>query len=82
MFGRKNPREAGFILDGQNVIASTRQCVHCGMHWVPQTGSGIRRGFCIKCMGPLCGKWECLRRCIPFEKRLELIEKGLLTELP
>ena len=27
----------------------THQCCHCGKHWQIKPGSGITRGFCIKC---------------------------------
>jgi hypothetical protein len=67
-------RPAGaIILDGQEV-ANTLQCVHCGAHWVPRRGSGITRGFCKRCMGPICGP-RC-QECVPFEKWLDKVEKN------
>ena len=61
------------LVDGQHV-ADTLQCVHCGAHWIPRKGSGIIRGFCKKCMGPICGP-SC-SRCVPQEKMLEMMERS------
>lgn len=61
------------ILDGREV-GTTLQCVHCGAHFLSVKGSGIKRGFCTKCMGPTCGKSQCFR-CKPYEKQIEEIER-------
>ncbi len=58
----------------QTTSLPTIQCVHCGMHWVSQPGSGKTRGFCMRCNGPVCGK-KCAV-CVPFEKQLEAREAG------
>jgi hypothetical protein len=50
----------------------TRQCVHCGGHWLYQPGSGNVRGFCFNCNGHFCGP-EC-EECIPEEKQLDIME--------
>lgn len=63
------------MLDGIEV-AHTLQCCHCGGHYVSVKGSGKRRGFCMKCMGVTCGSVKC-DNCIPTEKMLDNIEKGL-----
>jgi hypothetical protein len=73
----RNPH-GGIMLDGVHV-ADTLTCCHCGFVWMPIKGSGIQRGFCLKCMGVTCGRKGCLD-CLPQEKRLGLIEKGLLKE--
>lgn len=57
----------------------TLQCCHCGGHFPVQPGSGKRRGFCIRCMGPLCGAEAC-GVCVPAEKRLEQIEQAAEAE--
>ena len=61
---------------GHNIEQETRQCIHCGKHWVYQPGSGQvnTRGFCLKCFGMTCGSVEC-DQCIPFEKWLERQER-------
>ena len=64
----------GYILDGETVIAETLQCCHCGMHWVIQRGSGIERGFCLKCMGVSCGGAPCWE-CHPYERQIEDMEE-------
>jgi len=66
------------FVDGHEV-ANTLQCVHCGHHWVSLKGSGRKRGFCLNCMGPVCGP-RCYD-CIPFLKKLDLYEAGKLKVL-
>ena len=84
MFGYKNTGAKGHAivtsLDGHTREYDTLQCVHCGGHWVVQPGSGKKRGFCLKCTGPLCGKKRCFR-CVPFEKSLEILEGRRLPSL-
>lgn len=68
-------KEAGVILiDGQQV-GSTKQCCHCGGHFMMVKGSGKLRGYCTKCNEITCGKIGCCK-CVPFEKKLEMIEAG------
>lgn len=62
------------IVDGKHV-GDTLRCVHCSAHWVHQEGSGIRRGWCLNCKGPICGSPLC-DDCIPLESRLEGWEQG------
>lgn len=62
------------IVDGIEV-AATRQCVHCGGHFVSVKGSGITRGFCRLCKGITCGSHSC-DACIPFEKQLDMVDGG------
>lgn len=71
----RNPH-GGIMLDGQHV-ADTLRCCHCGVMWIPVKGSGIERGYCLKCMDVTCGP-KCAGSCIPLEKRIELSEKGML----
>jgi hypothetical protein len=59
---------------GWTQTLDTLQCCHCGGHWIVQPGSGIERGWCRKCMAPLCGKKPCMARCAPWEKQCEEIE--------
>jgi hypothetical protein len=66
----RNPSGA-IILDGKTV-ADTVQCVHCGGHFVPVKGSGIKRGWCNHCGGATCG--EGCARCLPFEQWLRAVE--------
>lgn len=60
--------------NGSRQVFDTLQCVHCNGHFPVKPGSRQRRGFCVNCMGPLCGAPQC-GVCIPFEKKLELIEQ-------
>lgn len=68
----RNPH-GGIMLDGVHV-ADTLTCCHCGYVWVPIKGSGIQRGFCLKCMQVTCGRPEC-NECVPQEKFLDQIDK-------
>ena len=61
----------GILIDGKHV-ADTIQCCHCGSHWIPVRGSGIVRGWCHYCQGPICGA-RCAT-CVPAEKMIEALE--------
>ncbi len=65
----------GPTLPGQESGGDMLQCVHGGEHWVIKPGSGIKRGFCLKCNGPTCGKKACETRCLPMEKAMEDMER-------
>ena len=65
----------GSIESDKIVEASTIMCRHCGGHWVPRPGSGTKRGFCMRCNGPVCGP-RCAGACRPTEQLLENIEAG------
>ncbi len=69
-------KPSGVICVDGKEVASTRQCVHCGSHWIPVKGSGTRRGYCLKCHGHTCGPDCPLARfgCVPFETYLEILE--------
>lgn len=74
------PKVSGLVfLDGQEV-AETRQCVHCGRQWIWEKGSGKVRGWCMNCSGITCGNERC-DECIPYEKKLDLYEKGKISSL-
>lgn len=74
----RNPKGTIFI-DGRE-SADTMQCCHCGAHFVMERGSGKKRGWCMLCSDMTCGKKRC-DECLPFEKRLELYEKGKIKIL-
>ncbi len=50
-----------------------RQCIHCQNTWTHKPGSGIQRGFCMRCNGHLCGHYQC-SVCYHKEKRIEDME--------
>jgi hypothetical protein len=62
------------FLDGQET-GETRQCVHCGRHWIWQHGSGRVRGYCMNCGGITCGSQEC-NVCVPWQKKMEIEERA------
>lgn len=45
--------------DGNKIEGEQEQCCHCQYTWTPQPGSGIRRGYCLRCDAHLCGRDEC-----------------------
>lgn len=61
--------------EGKTLEFDTLQCVHCGMHWTVQPGSGRVRGFCMQCNGPHCGQPKCMT-CVPMEQQLDNMERG------
>ena len=85
MFGYKRRKENGTLIItgefGAPQELATKQCCHCGKHWVTKPGSGAIRGFCPKCDDHVCGDINCVTRCYPYEKQLEDYEKGKLLVL-
>ncbi|HXP88840.1 MAG TPA: hypothetical protein VN841_29230 [Bryobacteraceae bacterium] len=65
--------EHGAILVDGIQIGSTRKCVHCGGHFQMLRGSGVTRGWCMRCGGVTCGSARC-DACIPEEARLDHAE--------
>lgn len=70
----------GTIIIDSREVADTAQCVHCNAHFVMERGSGKKRGWCMNCGGITCGGVEC-SRCVPFEKKLDMYEKGQIQVL-
>jgi len=62
--------------DGRKDSRDTVQCAHCGGHWVPEPGSGRRRGWCFRHAGPLCGARRCFEVCASQEELCERIERA------
>jgi hypothetical protein len=54
-------------------VAQMLQCVHCQGLWEVKPGSGKRRGFCLRCNAPTCGRAGC-DRCKPWEMACEIQE--------
>ncbi len=72
--------EDGILMVNGSVVATTKQCCHCGKHFAMIKGSGKKRGYCLKCGKITCGALECCK-CVPFEKKLELFEAGKISVL-
>lgn len=70
---RVSRRSAGtIIIDGQD--EDVLMCLHCQMVWVPEPGSGHKRGWCFNCEGPTCGKQACETSCKHYEQVIEEME--------
>ncbi len=65
---------SAFLIDGRQAV-SLLQCCHCSAH----RPRAEMTGFCRNCMGPTCKAQTC-RRCIPFEKALDRMEKKAQTD--
>ena len=74
----KNPHGV-IVVNGMNV-ADTKQCCHCDGHFIVQKGSGRKRGWCKNCHEVHCGGPKCWV-CVPFEKKMDLLEAGKILEL-
>ncbi len=55
----------------------TLQCGHCPRMWELRPGSGIERGFCLKCNQPTCNQPGCTPpgECRPWEAQMEAMER-------
>lgn len=60
---------SGFVFVDGKQVADTLQCVHCQAHFIVVKGSGRKRGFCHRCMGPTCSP-QCAA-CYPAQQQLE-----------
>lgn len=67
-------RVHGAIVVGGKHIADTLQCPHCNAHFKSIPGSGTKRGWCSKCHAVVCGREECMKKCVPFEKKMAMME--------
>lgn len=65
--------EHGVILVDGICTVDTKQCCHCGGHFISYKGSGKRRMYCAKCDAITCGEPGC-DECIPFERQLLIME--------
>ena len=77
-------RPSGYLfISGPDGIeeGETLSCVHCQYLWRVEPGSGRRRGFCMRCNGPTCGKRVCTEVCLPWERACELLESRRLLDL-
>lgn len=64
-------RSAGSVVIDGREVGELRQCSHCQYTWVYRAGSGAKRGVCLKCMGLVCGKPECMAGCAPLKAIFE-----------
>lgn len=60
--------------DGHQEEHQTLRCAHCQHVWMVEPGSGHRRGWCMSCAAPTCGRAGC-DTCVPFEKAIEAEER-------
>lgn len=60
---------------GKTTVTPTKQCAHCGRHWIFVPGSGRRRGWCTRCNGITCGNHDC-HECVHWRQKIENAETG------
>jgi hypothetical protein len=70
---RAQRKPAGSLIIGGH-DQDTLMCLHCQFVWVPEPGSGHKRGWCFNCEGPTCGKQACETSCQHWEKVIEEVE--------
>ena len=67
-------KQDGYIIintcEGPNIEHDTKQCIHCGGHFIMVKGSGVLRGYCSVCDGLLCGKRHCMEVCQHYKAKL------------
>lgn len=68
-----------FSSEGYKIEEETRQCVHCQAHWVYRPGSGIRRGYCLKHDGWLCGQDACIEEQKRIVAEYELVTGNVVS---
>lgn len=82
MFGNSVNSVKGVLIlkdpAGNDIIHETITCCHCGLPDVVIPGSGRTRAYCFKCDGKTCTSDTCKKNCTPFEKLVDLSEKGKL----
>jgi len=64
---------------GEITVMNLYTCCHCQFTWEAPTGSiggKLAGGFCGKCVGYICKNPNCLKECVPWERRLENWEAG------
>ena len=55
-------------------VRETLTCSHCNQIFA-KPGPADPAGFCHMCFKPVCLKCGKLDRCVPFEKKLEIMEQ-------
>src|SRR5439155_17881646 len=71
---------SGYIIVDGVEVARTKQCCHCGQHFISKKGSGVIRGRCAACGGKItCGAPKCDVH-IPFEAKLDILDGGNVSE--
>lgn len=68
----------GIVIVNGREVATTLQCCHCGLHFVSRKGSGITRGFCMRCEAVTCGKKECVEACRPWVESMGMSQGRML----
>lgn len=84
-YGVLRPHATGILSDPEachEIQMDILRCVHCQRSWTVRPGSGKTRGFCLKCMGPLCGHQACFECRGSYEKQCDLWEAGKLDRYP
>lgn len=71
-----------FGVDGtrDDRACDTITCAHCNSVAFVKPGPEPGTGFCRSCMQHVCGPCADLGKCVPFEKQIEAIERGISRE--
>lgn len=81
----RNPHGYGIIVEPgvATVEFDTVQCAHCNriQHMTPQQSASDMGGWCFRCAQCVCGPCADKGTCTPFEKKLDMYERGQLAVL-
>lgn len=79
MFTHGVHKPAGVVLvtdfDGKLIENDTKQCCHCGGHFIVVKGSGKPHVHCGRCAADTCSNPRCMSGCYPIQKRFDDVEK-------
>jgi len=81
----RNPHGYGIAVspDGPTAEFDYAQCAHCNAVFRVPTGAkpADLGGWCFMCNQCTCSKCAAIGTCFPFEKKLDMYEKGKLAVL-
>lgn len=67
--------------EGSNIEKDTFTCKHCCKVVFIDTTKPMPGGGCYRCGGLICSKCVDLGICIPYEKKLDLLEAAITKRL-
>jgi hypothetical protein len=68
-------KPSGYIFVDGIEVAHTKQCCHCGIHFISRKGSGKIRAHCRLCNKITCGAPACDVH-VPFQAKLDFVDGG------
>ena len=69
-------RPSGLIIVDGAEVGDTRKCPHCGLPFRHTRETAKKARFCTNCGQTTCGLPGC-HECLPEERKVEMIERGV-----